>query len=78
MTSYFNEVGWPASLGTTEEERTNTIKELHSLKTTLFQSAVESGACPIRPGVARLMDEAFAEGLKVRGCINFCLLVTEN
>lgn len=68
MTSYFNEVGWPASLGSTDEEKVASIKELHLLKTSLFQSAVESGACPARPGVVRLVDDAFKAGLKVGIC----------
>jgi HAD superfamily hydrolase (TIGR01509 family) len=68
MTSYFNEVGWPSSIGSSEEERAAAIKDLHLLKTSLFQSAVESGACSARPGVVRLMDEAFKNNLKVAIC----------
>ena len=68
MTSYFNEVGWPSSIGSSDEEKTEAIKELHKLKTSLFQAAVESGACPIRPGVVRLIDEAFAANVKVAIC----------
>lgn len=68
MTSYFNEVGWPSSIGSSEDEKTAAVKELHLLKTSLFQSAVESGACPARPGVVRLVDDAFNNHLKVGIC----------
>jgi len=68
MISYFNEVGWPSSFGSSEDEKTAAVKELHLLKTSLFQSAVESGACPARPGVVRLVDDAFNNHLKVGIC----------
>lgn len=48
MTSYFNEVGWPSSIA--EENRKEVIKELHLLKTELFQSVIESGAVTVRAG----------------------------
>lgn len=48
MTSYFDKVGWPSFVP--ESQRIDFIKELHLLKTELFQSAVESGIVPARPG----------------------------
>ena len=68
MTAYFNEIGWPDSLGSSEEERQANIKELHLMKTDMFKELVESGAAPVRPGVTRLIDEALVNGLKVGIC----------
>jgi beta-phosphoglucomutase-like phosphatase (HAD superfamily) len=48
MTAYFNKVGWPESI--VESERQEVVKELHKFKTNQFQSLVESGAVPLRPG----------------------------
>ena len=44
------------------------IKELHKLKTDLFMQIIESGELPLRPGVARLVDEAIADGLILAVC----------
>eukprot|EP01038_Epipyxis_sp_PR26KG_P013895 gene13895-18632_t len=66
MTAYFNEVGWPTSIS--EDKRDDTIKELHKIKTAKFQSVIESGVVPPRPGVLRLMDEAFANNIAVAIC----------
>jgi hypothetical protein len=38
------------------------VKALHLLKTDIFMEMVESGAMPLRPGVARLVEEAMAAG----------------
>lgn len=52
MTRYFNEVGWPDTVSS-DAEKEKLVKDLHKLKTDLFQVAVESGLCPIRPGGKR-------------------------
>ena len=49
----------------TEAEQQSFIKEMHSLKTSLFMSLVEGGSLPLRPGVARLVQEARAAGVPV-------------
>ena len=41
------------------------IARLHARKTAIFTELVESGALPGRPGIARLVDEAAAEGVSV-------------
>lgn len=51
------EVGWPESVPT-PEARTMLVKELHLLKTALFNQAVVDGVIPLRKGVIRLIDEA--------------------
>lgn len=64
MTAYFQEVGWPVP----ENQRKDFIQELHHLKTDLFMSLIEEGALPLRPGVARLIDEAIAAGHAIAIC----------
>ena len=44
------------------------MAELHKLKTKLFIEQVERGELPLRPGVARLVAEARAAGVKARAC----------
>jgi hypothetical protein len=48
MTHYFDKVGWPASVPV--ENRKQFVQDLHLSKTAKFQSAVESGVVPLRPG----------------------------
>ena len=67
MTGFFNRYNnWPDFVE--EENRTEFIKDLHLTKTGMFKGLVESGAVPLRPGVQRLVDDAFANGLKVAVC----------
>ncbi|GBG76582.1 hypothetical protein CBR_g22462 [Chara braunii] len=68
MTHYFNQVGWPVGSPEGEGERKQFVADLHKTKTQLFMSMVETGALPLRPGVARLIDEAMGEGVKVAVC----------
>ncbi|PNH06840.1 Protein CbbY [Tetrabaena socialis] len=58
MTKYFSD---PAA-------RKALVQELHLLKTDLFMQLVDSGAMPLRPGVARLVAEAMAAGVPVAVC----------
>ena len=64
MRHYFNEVGWPPDV----TNRDGFIKDLHLLKTSLFMQIIESGELPLRPGVARLVDETIAAGWKLAVC----------
>jgi len=64
MKHYFNERGWPADVG----DRDSFIKEMHKLKTELFMQIIESGELVLRPGVARLVDEAIADGFTLAVC----------
>ena len=41
------------------------IARLHARKTEIFTEIVESGALPGRPGIARIVDEAVAEGVSI-------------
>ncbi|HJN23182.1 MAG TPA: HAD family hydrolase [Rhodospirillales bacterium] len=64
MRRHFNETRWPVP----EAESDVFIRGLHKLKTDLFMELIESGQLPLRPGVARLIDEAIAAGLKLAVC----------
>eukprot|EP00241_Pyramimonas_parkeae_P007227 CAMPEP_0114237742 /NCGR_PEP_ID=MMETSP0058-20121206/7553_1 /TAXON_ID=36894 /ORGANISM="Pyramimonas parkeae, CCMP726" /LENGTH=304 /DNA_ID=CAMNT_0001349805 /DNA_START=62 /DNA_END=973 /DNA_ORIENTATION=- len=70
MTKYFsdspNQQPW-ASLKT-EAQQQEFVKELHLLKTDLFMKMIETGSLPLRPGVARLVDEAAASGVPMAVC----------
>jgi HAD superfamily hydrolase (TIGR01509 family) len=58
MRHYFNDVGWPE--GTADKDEL--ILALHKQKTDNFMKIIESGELSLRPGVARLVDEAIADG----------------
>ena len=60
----FDETGWPVA----SAERDDLIARLHKRKTALFMEVVEGGQLPLRPGVARLVDEALGAGIKVAVC----------
>jgi len=59
MRHFFDSQGWPPNVS----DRDRFIKEMHKLKTELFMNIIESGELVLRPGIARLVDEAIAEGL---------------
>jgi HAD superfamily hydrolase (TIGR01509 family) len=64
MKYYFDHAGWPE--GVLDQEAL--IKELHKLKTDLYMQIIESGELPLRPGVARLVDEAIADSIALAVC----------
>ncbi len=64
MKHFFDRTSWPA--GTTDKDAL--IRELHKLKTAYYTEIIESGQLPLRPGVARLVDEAVAVGVKLAVC----------
>ena len=64
MKYYFDENGWPETI----EDKDAFIKEMHKLKTDLFMQIIESGELPLRLGVARIIDEAIANNLKLAVC----------
>ncbi|MFW6154940.1 MAG: HAD family hydrolase [Planctomycetota bacterium] len=64
MTHYFNQTGWPDGV----TDRDGFIKQLHKLKTDRFMNIIASGQLPLRPGVARLIDEAIAAGGTLAVC----------
>jgi len=64
MRHYFEQIGWPEDVS----DKDSLIKELHRLKTDLYLQIIESGELPLRPGVARLIDEAIAEDIRLAVC----------
>ncbi|XP_057487239.1 CBBY-like protein [Actinidia eriantha] len=68
MTSYFNKTGWPEKAPKSEEERKQFIASLHKRKTELFMALIEKKLLPLRPGVAKLIDQALSKGVKVAVC----------
>ncbi len=64
MKHYFDNYGWPSDV----VDKESTIKELHKLKTDFFMQIIESGELPLRPGVARLVDEAISGGVILAVC----------
>jgi len=70
MNAYFsqNESVEPWASIKDPEERKAFLKELHEMKTDIFNELIESGKLPVRPGVVRLIHEAMDAGVKVAVC----------
>ena len=64
MRSYFDSVGWPVKPG----DHDAFIKRLHQLKTDCFIQLIETGELPVRSGINRIVDEAYAAGTKLAVC----------
>jgi HAD superfamily hydrolase (TIGR01509 family) len=61
-------VEWFATLPVTDAERARLIQlapAVHRAKTALYTELVADGRCPLRPGIARLMDEALHAGVSL-------------
>ncbi|KAL8224666.1 hypothetical protein R6Q59_000237 [Mikania micrantha] len=71
MTAYFDQTGWPDNAPKGDQERKEFIASLHKRKTELFMVLIEKKLFPLRPGVAKLIDQAFAKGVKVAVCSTF-------
>jgi len=68
MTAHWNEVGWPAAMSESDEERQAKVKELHLRKTDIFMDFINQKKIPLRPGVLRIIDDAIAADLKLAVC----------
>jgi HAD superfamily hydrolase (TIGR01509 family) len=64
MRHYFDQRGWPTEVSNHD----SFIKEMHTLKTDLFMKIIAGGELPLRPGVARLVDEIIDEELVLAVC----------
>jgi HAD superfamily hydrolase (TIGR01509 family) len=64
MWHYFNTNQWPDNT----TDRDAFIKDLHKLKTECFMHIIESKQLSLRPGVARLVDEAIANNVTLAVC----------
>jgi len=67
MRAYFDEYGWPEGADSAEA-RDALILDLHKLKTEITAGLVGEGGLPLRPGIARIVDEAIAAGVKLGVC----------
>ena len=63
LRAYVETVGWPAGRDPDE-----LIPKLHKQKTAIFTELIASGRLPLRSGVARLVDEAAAAGVRLAVC----------
>ena len=63
MRHYFDQQGWPEV-----QDKDLFIRELHKLKTDFFMKIIENGELSLRPGVARLVDEAIHEHITLAIC----------
>jgi len=72
MTAYFDEYGWPeeqvAEHGGGDEGRSALIQALHKRKTAIVSELVAEGGLPLRPGIARIVDEAIAADVTLGVC----------
>lgn len=64
MRAYFDEFGWPEG----DDARDALIGELHKTKTEITSRLVGEGALQLRPGVARIVDEALDAGVRLGVC----------
>ena len=68
MTAYFDEFGWPGDKVAEHGGRSELILALHRKKTEITAGLVGEGALPLRPGIARIVDEAIAAGVRLGVC----------
>jgi len=64
MRHFFDQTSWPKDVSDGDA----LIAELHKHKTEYYTQIIESGQLPLRPGVARLVDEAIAAGVRLAVC----------
>lgn len=64
MMHYFSQHGYPASVTNPDEF----IKQLHKTKTEAFMNIIDAGQLPLRPGIARIVDEIISAGLHIALC----------
>jgi HAD superfamily hydrolase (TIGR01509 family) len=67
MRAYFDEFGWPDGVEG-EDAKGALIKDLHKTKTEITSRLVGEGALQLRPGVARIVDEALNSGVRLGVC----------
>jgi HAD superfamily hydrolase (TIGR01509 family) len=67
MTAYFDEFGWPEGADSAEAKG-ELIKQLHLTKTAITAGLVGEGGLPLRPGIARIVDEAIGADVRLGVC----------
>ena len=64
MRAYFDRFGWPAG----HDDHDALIAELHKTKTAIGADMIAKGEASLRPGVARIVDEAIARDVRLGVC----------
>ena len=64
MRAYFDRFGWPEG----RDDKDALIAELHKVKTRIGADMIANGEAALRPGVARIVDEAIAADVKLGVC----------
>lgn len=67
MCAYFDEFGWP-DMADGDAAKDALIAALHKTKTEITAGLVGEGALQLRPGIARIVDEAIARGVRLGVC----------
>lgn len=67
MRAYFDEFGWPEGVEG-DDAKDALIADLHKTKTDITSRLVGEGALQLRPGVARIVDEALDAGVRLGVC----------
>ena len=62
---YFETSGWPRAAGV---DHAAFVAEIHKRKTALFTDIIATGRLPLRPGIARIVDEAVAAPVRLGVC----------
>jgi HAD superfamily hydrolase (TIGR01509 family) len=62
---HFESAGWPAAA---TSDRDAFVADLHKRKTAIFTEIIATGQLPLRPGIARIVDEAIAAGVRLGVC----------
>jgi HAD superfamily hydrolase (TIGR01509 family) len=62
--AYFESAGWPP--GTDNADAF--VAKMHKRKTEIFMDIIASGQLPLRAGIARIVDEARAAGIRLGVC----------
>jgi HAD superfamily hydrolase (TIGR01509 family) len=66
---YFASFGWPPALAdASADDRDEYVRHLHAEKTALYKALIAGGDAKIRPGVLRLIDDAYDAGYKLAVC----------
>jgi len=64
MRAYFDRFGWPEG----RDDHDALIAELHKIKTAIGSDMIANGEAALRPGIARIVDEAIAADVKLGVC----------
>lgn len=68
MVAYFDEFGWPEDKIAEYGSKEDLILALHKNKTAITSALVAEGSMPLRPGIARIIDEAIEAGVRLGVC----------